>query len=100
MPLACSLRGNYIGVKGASALAAVLKETTISDLKCAAAPRVFAFVSVPLGMPPPRPSLGSLSGNDVGEKGATAIAANLNETKITKLKCAAAPYVRFRVSAH
>ena len=51
-------------------------------------------------MPAPRPSLGSLSGNDVGEKGATAIAAVLNETKITKLKCAAARYVRFRVSAH
>ena len=36
-------------------------------------------------MPAPRPSLGSLSGNDVGEKGATAIAAILNETEITKL---------------
>ena len=62
--------------------------------------RALAFVSSPFGMPAPRPSLGSLSGNDVGEKGATAIAAILNETKITKLKCAAAPYVRFRVSAH
>ena len=33
----CSLYENKIGAKGASALAAVLKETRISQLKCAAA---------------------------------------------------------------
>ena len=43
----CSLWRNVIGDKGASALAAVLKETMISNLKGAAAPRVFAFVSAP-----------------------------------------------------
>ena len=36
-PVARSLGSNHIGVKGASALAAILKETMISNLKCAAA---------------------------------------------------------------
>ena len=35
--MVCSLLGNYIGDKDASALAAVLKETQITTLKCAAA---------------------------------------------------------------
>ena len=51
----CSLHDNNIGDKGASALAAVLKETRISQLKCAAAPIVFAFMSAPvdtLTLPP------------------------------------------------
>ena len=33
--MVCSIGCNKIGVKGASALAAVLKETMISDLECA-----------------------------------------------------------------
>jgi hypothetical protein len=45
-PLAHSLERNNIGAEGASALAAILKETQITNLKCAAA-RVFAFVSMP-----------------------------------------------------
>ena len=32
----CSIVDNKIGDKGASALAAILKETMISDLECAA----------------------------------------------------------------
>ena len=40
-----SLYNNDIGAKGASALAAVLKETQITKLGCAI-PRVFAFVSM------------------------------------------------------
>ena len=32
----CSIRYNEIGVEGAAALAAILKETMISDLMCAA----------------------------------------------------------------
>ena len=44
LPLARSLYNNGIGDKGASALAAILKETQINDLKCAAA-QAFAFVS-------------------------------------------------------
>ena len=56
-----SLGGNSIGDEGASALAAVLKETNITKIRCAAPP-VFAFVSAPvdtLALPsfPLRPSL-------------------------------------------
>ena len=40
---------------------------------------------------PSRPSLGSLYGNNIGDEGASALAAVLKETKITNLKCAAAP---------
>ena len=36
-PISCSLWDNAIGAEGASALAAGLKETMISNLKCAAA---------------------------------------------------------------
>ena len=39
LPLACSIVGNGIGAEGASALAAILKETQIQQLECAAAPR-------------------------------------------------------------
>ena len=48
----CSLFDNNIGDEGASALAAVLKETQITTVKCAAAPEVFAFVSAPLDTSP------------------------------------------------
>jgi len=37
MPLVCSLLFNQIGDEGALALAAILKETNISALRCAAA---------------------------------------------------------------
>ena len=94
-PISCSLGYNYIGVEGASALAAVLKETMITNLKCAL-PRVFAFVSAPIDTPTlsPFPILlltRSLGGNDIGIEGASALAAILNETKITNLECAATP---------
>ena len=52
LPLARSLGGNEIGAEGATALAAVLKETTITNLKCAAAPEVFALVSAPIDTTP------------------------------------------------
>ena len=59
--LARSLGDNKIGTKGATALAAVLKETKITNLKCAAAPEVFAFASASIGAPlsqlPALPSL-------------------------------------------
>ena len=48
-PLVRSLRHNKIGDKGASALAAVLKETT--HLECAAAPQSVRFVSAPADTP-------------------------------------------------
>ena len=47
LPLARSLYNNGIGAEGASALATILKETQITDLKCAAA-QAFAFVSMPV----------------------------------------------------
>ena len=41
----CSVQGNNFGDEGASALAAVLKETRISQLKCAATTSVRFCVS-------------------------------------------------------
>ena len=80
-PLTRSLRGNNIGVEGASALAAILKETMISNLECAATPSVFAFVSAPIDTsrlhthlrPHPR----SLKANQLGPDGGAAIAEGL-----------------------
>ena len=65
-PLARSLFGNGIGAEGATALAAILNETKITNLKCAAAPKVFAFVSAPLdtfalSLYPPCPSFAVFS---------------------------------------
>ena len=73
----------------------------LKELKCVAA-RVFAFVSTPvdtLALSPSPSSLGSLGGNSIGDEGASALAAVLKETNITKIRCAAPPSVRFRVSA-
>ena len=42
----------------------------------------------------------SLQDNHIGDEGASALAAVLKETRISKLKCAAAPSVRFCVTAH
>ena len=99
-PLACSLRWNWIGEEGTSALAAILKETQITNLKCAAAR---AFVSMPVDTPtltvPILPLARSLEDNRLGDNGATALAAILNETKITHLRCAAIPVAFAFVSA-
>ena len=46
-PIPCSLAENFIGAKGASALAAILKHTKITNLECAAAPSVRSHVSAP-----------------------------------------------------
>ena len=46
----CSLWDNNIGDEGALALAAILKETQITNLKCAAA-LAFAFLSGPIDTP-------------------------------------------------
>ena len=46
LPLPRSLSANGIGVEGASALAAVLKETQITNLECAAAPELSLTFSV------------------------------------------------------
>ena len=94
MPLAHSLEGNKIGDEGASALAAILKETQkITHLKCAAAP--IACLSAPADTPVlslPHPLMHrSLRANYIKVKGVSALAAVLNETKIADLKCAATP---------
>ena len=62
LPLLHSLYKNYIGDEGASALAAVLKETKISNLEYAATPKVLAFVSAPAD----RTAILSLSLSSVG----------------------------------
>ena len=48
LPLACRLYCNEIGDEGASALSAVLKETQITHLECAAAQQSFALCQRPL----------------------------------------------------
>ena len=108
LPLARSLGSNNIGDKGVTALAAILNETNITNLKCAAVSEeeVFAFVSEPIDTPalspfPILPLARSLEDNEIGAEGASALAAILNETKITNLECAAPPRsVCFLVSAH
>ena len=57
-PIPRSIGYNRIGDEGASALAAILKETMISNLKCAAARWCSPFCQRPLTLPP---SLGSLA---------------------------------------
>jgi hypothetical protein len=47
-PTPCSLGGNDIGFEGASALAAVLNETEITHLRCAAAPECSLSCQCPL----------------------------------------------------
>ena len=99
LPLAHSLYHNKIGDKGVTALAAILNETKITNLKCAAEdlrrrPRAFACVSAPIDTPtltvPILPLARSLGGNGIGYEGASALAAILKETQITNLGCAAA----------
>ena len=92
-PLTRSLRGNNIGVEGASALAAILKETMISNLECAATPSVFAFVSAPIDTPQHslstrlRSRARSISSNFLGPKGGAALAEGLKgNTTLQKLE--------------
>ena len=85
-----------LGVASATIIASCIKENSVlKELKCAADP-VLAFASAPTDMPdlspyPLCPSLGSLFNNSIGDEGASALAAILNETTITNLKCAASP---------
>ena len=51
LPLARSLDINRLGGKGITALAAILNETKITHLRCAAIPVAFAFVSAPIDTP-------------------------------------------------
>eukprot|EP00964_Phaeocystis_antarctica_P119624 scaffold83337_cov64-Phaeocystis_antarctica.AAC.5 len=97
------LKGTYTA-EGITALCDGLKGSAITSLRCAVTPRVFAFMSAPIDTPtlspfPILPLAHSLGGNEIGAEGASALAAILNETKITNLKCAAAPEVFAFVSA-
>jgi len=95
MLLTHSLGYNQIGDKGACALAAILKETQITKLRCTAAPECSLSCQRPLtrlySLTIPTPPLaGSLERNEIGDQGASALAAILNKTEITNLKCATA----------
>ena len=56
---------------------------------------MFAFTSAPIDTPlsqlPALPLARSLELNNIGDEGAIALAAILNKTKLTNLKCAASP---------
>ena len=95
----CSIGRNAIGVEGASALAAVLKETQITNLRCAAAPEC-PFCQRPLTLvmshhPHPFPCC-SLSNNNLTNfgrdmSGLLKLVEILPQTKIESLECAPAP---------
>ena len=86
MPLTRSLRSNGIGDKGVTSLATILNETMITNLKCAAASEAFAFLSAPVDTRLLVPIPCSLGFNNIGDDGASALAAVIKETKITNLK--------------
>ena len=91
-----------MGAEGATALAAVLKETQITNLGCATSPRtgsrVFALVSAPADTPDVSPSpllacsLGrnNLTNNGEDMSGVLKLVEILPMTKIESLGCAAA----------
>ena len=57
LPLARSLGGNMIGVKGVTALAAILNTTKITNLECAAAPKRLSMpIDAPTLSPFPSPA--------------------------------------------
>ena len=85
-----SLYLNGVGAEGASALAAILKETMISTLRCASASGCSFLSQHPLthgcSLTILAPQLArSLCDNHIGDKGASALAAVLKETQITTL---------------
>ena len=107
-PLAHSLGANDIGAEGATALAAILKETQITNLGCAAA-RVFAFESMPIDTATPHfcslennRLCGLARGGDgyYTPEGITKLCEGLKGSAVTSLKCAAAPVSAATYSAH
>ena len=85
----CSVQGNNFGDEGASALATVLKETRISQLECAAARWCSLLCQRPLTRSLSHhlcSALCSLGYNKIGAEGASALAAVLKETQLTKLR--------------
>ena len=71
-----------------------LPQTKIESLECAPAPKCLLLCQRPLtrtcSLAAPTQPPGSLYWNNIGPKGASALAAVLKETQITNLKCAAA----------
>ena len=114
--LARSLARNEIRAKGASALAAVLKEAQITNLKCAATPECSPFCQRPFDTPAPTLCIGSLANSSIcgvttdvmgrqqgtyTAEGITKLCEGLKGSAVTSLKCAAAPACsRLPVNAH
>ena len=75
LPLARSLDHNCLADKGATALAAILNETKITHLRCAAIAVAFAFVSAPIDtLSSLRSHARRLSLNELGPGGGAALA--------------------------
>ena len=79
-----SLDGNKIGPEGGKALAAVLPQTKLKELKCAPAPEPTARPPTPLDArlacaEPPHPSSDRLFGNDLDEDAPQALRAAAGE---------------------
>ena len=88
LPIACSISLNDLRGEGTSALAAILKETQIQELECAAAPERSLLCQCPLTRSLSHhlcSALCSLGYNEIGAEGASALAAVLKETQITTL---------------
>ena len=100
------LSGKGVGVPGAIVLSKLLPSAAaLTSLKCARGPTAFEFVAAPpltrllcsefilayTLTAPTSPIPCSLSHNQLGDEGASALAAVLKETQITNLKYAAAP---------
>ena len=71
-----------------------LKGSALTSLRCAATPKCSPFCQRPLTLlPSHRPNLThalhSIGYNEIGDKGASALAAILKETMISNLRCAA-----------
>ena len=72
-PTLCSLYGNKIGDEGVSALAAVLKETQITKLECAAALERLLLCQRLLTCTPLRPPHRSLGANRLDDQAKQAV---------------------------
>ena len=88
------IQGTYTTL-GISKLCEGLKGSAVTSLR-RRHPECSNFVSAPLdttAFSPSslRPSPGSVSANYIGDQGASALAAVLKETRISKLECAGAP---------
>ena len=86
--------GTYTA-EGITKLCEALKGSTVTSLKCAATPERLLLCQRPLTRTcplalPASPILSSIWGNKIGDKGASALAAVLKETRISQLECAAA----------